>query len=427
MPSISEQGPSQALEFTHQDVSIETTGSARYVARQPILDVRGRIYGYELLYRKGTEKAFFGDCELASRTVLDDTVLFGVERFTGGSLAFINCTSETLTDDLVSVLPSDMAVLELLETVEPSAELIAACVRLKTQGFKIALDDFVWAPKFAPLVDLADYVKVDFLLTPAEERRKLLRHLRGRKLKLLAEKVETQEEYQQARSEGFTLFQGYYFCRPELIRNRKIPSNHLCHFDILRLLQREPIDWEKLSHSVKQDESLTYRLLRLINSVGYSVREEISSVQAAMIFLGEETFRRIATLAIATELNTGRPPEILKMAMIRARFCELAARFNSCSPNEQYLLGMLSLLSAMLAAPMDEITPGLPLRKEIREALQGEFNRESRMLRWLQAHECGDWDSCEAIIASSRIRQEHVNQCYTEAVYWADHQFRVVK
>jgi c-di-GMP phosphodiesterase len=246
-------------------------------------------------------------------------------------------------------------------------------------------------------------------------------------LKLLAEKVETQEEYQQARSEGFTLFQGYYFCRPELMRNRKIPSNHLCHFDILRLLQRDPIDWEKLSHSVKQDESLTYRLLRLINSVGYSVREEISSVQAAMIFLGEETFRRIATLAIATELNTGRPPEILKMAMIRARFCELTARFNSCSPNEQYLLGMLSLLSAMLAAPMDEITPGLPLRKEIREALHGELNRESRMLQWLQAHECGDWDSCEEIIASSRIRQEHVNRCYTEAVYWADHQFRVVK
>jgi c-di-GMP-related signal transduction protein len=262
MPSISEQEPSQALAVRNQDVSIETTESARYVARQPILDLRGRIYGYELLYRKGTENAFFGDCELASRTVLDDTVLFGIERFTAGSLAFINCTSETLTDDLVSVLPSDLAVLELLETVEPSAELIDACVRLKAQGFKIALDDFVWAPKFAPLVELADYVKVDFLLTPAEERRELLRHLRGRRLRLLAEKVETQEEYEQARSEGFTLFQGYYFCRPELIRNRKIPSNHLCHFDILRLLQRDPIDWEKLSHSVKQDESLTYRLLR---------------------------------------------------------------------------------------------------------------------------------------------------------------------
>jgi EAL and modified HD-GYP domain-containing signal transduction protein len=426
MPSISEQGPSQALEITIQGGSIETTGNARYVARQPILDLRGRIHGYELLYRKGTEKAFFGDCELASRTVLDDTVLFGVERFTDGSLAFINCTSETLTDDLVSVLPSSMAVLELLETVEPSEELIAACVRLKSQGFKIALDDFVWAPKFAPLVDLADYIKVDFLLTPAEKRRELLHHLKGRRLKLLAEKVETQEEYAQARFEGFTLFQGYYFCHPELMKSRKIPSNHLCHFEILRLLQRDLIDWEKLSHAVKRDESLTYRLLRLINSVGYAVREEISSVQAAMIFLGEETFRRIAMLAIATELNTGRPPEILKMAMIRARFCELAARSCGCSPNEQYLLGMLSLLSAMLAAPMEELTPGLPLRKEIREALQGALNRESRMLQWLLAYECGDWDQCEAIVESSRLRQQQVNQYYTEAVYWADRQFRLV-
>jgi len=427
MPSISEQGPTQALDAISQEAPIETPGSARYVARQPILDLRGKIHGYELLYRKGTEKAFFGDCELASRTVLDDTVLFGVERFTAGSLAFINCTSETLTDNLVSVLPSKLAVLELLETVEPSADLIAACVRLKAQKFKLALDDFVWAPRFAPLVDLADYIKVDFLLTPLEERRELLKHLKGRKLRLLAEKVETQKEYELARKEGFTLFQGYYFCRPELIRNRKIPSNHLCHFEILQLLQKDPIDWEKLSHSVKRDESLTYRLLRLINSVGYSVREEISSVQAAMIFLGEDTFRRIAMLAIATELNTGRPPEILKLAMIRARFCELAARFNGCSPNEQYLLGMLSLLSAMLAAPMEELTPGLPLRKEILEALQGTLNRESRMLHWLQAYECGDWEACEAIVGSDRLRQDQVSQCYAEAVYWADHQFRLVK
>jgi c-di-GMP-related signal transduction protein len=421
-----EQRSSQPLAASSQDCPIELVGSSRFVARQPILDRRGQVHGYELLYRKGNETAFSGDFELASRTVLDDTVLFGVERFTGGVLAFINCTSETVTEDLVRVLPSGMAVLELLESVEPSPDLITACVKLKSHGFKLALDDFVWAPKFAPLVELADYIKVDFLATPAAERRELLRRLKSKKAVLLAEKVETQEEYQQACLEGFTLFQGYYFCRPELVKNRKVPSNHLCHFEILRLLQTDPIDWDKLSRSVKRDESLTYRLLRLVNSVGYAVREEINSVRSALILLGEETFRRVATLAIATELNTGRPPEILKMAMVRARFCELAAVLCAFSSNEQYLLGMLSLLSAMLAVPMEELTPKLPLRKEIREALQGTANREGRMLEWLKGHECGDWSTCEAIVESSGLQQEKVNKCYSEAVLWADNQFRLV-
>ena len=424
---MGDQRSSQALEASSQECSIELTGRSRFVARQPILDLRGRVHGYELLYRKGTEAAFSGDVELASRTVLDNTVLFGVEKFTGGALAFINCTSETLTEDLVSVLPSEMAVLELLETVDPSPDLIAACVRLKSQGFRLALDDFVWEPRFAPLVELADYIKVDFLLTGAAERRELLQQLKGKKVVLLAEKVETQEEYQQACSEGFTLFQGYYFCRPELMKNNKVPSNSLCHFEILRLLQTDPIDWDELSRSVKRDQSLTYRLLRLVNSVGYAVREEIESVRSAMILLGEEAFRRIAMLAIATELNTGRPPEILKMAMVRARFCELAAVLCSFSSNEQYLLGMLSLLSAMLAVPMEELTPKLPLRKEILEALQGAVNREGRMLAWLKGHESGDWNTCEAIVASSGLRREQVNNYYTEAVLWADNQFRMVE
>ncbi|HUD56187.1 MAG TPA: HDOD domain-containing protein [Terracidiphilus sp.] len=422
-----EQRSSQAMAALGQDCSIELPGSARFVARQPILDLRGRIHGYELLYRKGAETAFSGDCELASRTVLDDTVLFGLERFTGGSQAFINCTSETLTEDLVSVLPNDMAVLELLETVEPSADLIAACTNLKARKFKLALDDFVWEPKFVPLVELADYIKVDFLATGAAARQELIRQLKGKRIMLLAEKVETVEEYKQACSEGFSLFQGYYFCRPELVKNRKVPSNHFAHFEILHLLQADPIDWDKLSHAVRRDESLTYRLLRLINSVGYAVREEINSVRSALVLLGEEDFRRVATLAIATELNTGRPPEILKMAMVRARFCELAAVLCAFSANEQYLLGMLSLLSAMLAVPMEELTPSLPLRREIREALQGTVNREGRMLEWLKGHECGDWVSCEAILESNGLRQEQVSKCYTEAIFWAENQFRAVQ
>ena len=415
---------SNAVETVTRDSSIDSVIHARSVARQPILDLRGRIHGYELLYRRANETAFSGDCEAASRTVLDDTVIFGIEKFTGGLLAFINCTSETLTQDLVSVLPSGLAVLELLETVEPSADLIAACVNLKAQGFRLALDDFVWEPKFAPLVELADYVKVDFLATTLDERQELLRKLKGKKIVLVAEKIETQADYEQARCEGFTLFQGYYFCRPELIRNRKIPSNYLCHLEILGLLQADPFDLDELSKTVMRDESLTYRLLRLVNSAGYGVRVEVRSVRSAMVLLGEETFRRVVTLAIATELNTGRPPEILRMAMVRARFCELAAALCKFGSNEQYLLGMFSLLPAMLGVPMEELTPSLPLRKEICQALQGTINSEGRMLEWLKLHECGEWNASEALLDPMRLLPQQVNKCYTEAVLWAENQFR---
>ncbi len=417
--------PPQVVAPASQDSSTEPIGLSRYVARQPILDVRGRVHGYELLYRDGYEAAFRGDCEQASRTVLDDTVLFGVEKYTGGSLAFINCTSETLIEDLVSVLPPSLTVLEILETAEPSPDLIEACSRLKAQGFRLALDDFIWAPKFAPLVELADYIKVDYLATGPEERRGLVQQLKGKRIALVAEKVETQEAFKQACSEGFTLFQGYYFCRPELVKNRKVPSNHLCHFEILRLLQADPIDLDKLSLIVKRDESLTYRLLRLVNSAACAIRVEVNSVRAALVLLGEDTFRRVALLAIATELNKGRPAEVLKIAMVRARFCELAAPLCAFSANEQYLLGMLSLLPAMLAIPMEELTPALPLRREIRAALQGTLNREGNMLEWLKGHEAGNWDGCEAIVRAMGVRQEDVNKCYADALLWAESQFRL--
>ena len=401
-----------------------TVSVLRYVARQPILDLRGRIHGYELLYRKGVEPAFQGDGELASRTILDDAVIFGVERYTGGSLAFINCTSEVLTEDLVRVLPSNLAVLELLESVEPSPQVIEACEKLKALGFRFALDDFVWAPDFAPLLELADYIKVDFLATDPDQRRNLRQKLKGHSALMVAEKVETHEAYQKARLEGFTYFQGYYFCRPQLIVKRKIAPNQLRQFEIMRLLQDSPINWDKLNYQVKRDESLTYRLLRFVNSAGCGVRAEITSVRSAMVLLGEDAFRRLAMLAIATELNSGRTPEILKMAMVRARFCELAAPLCAFDSNEQYLLGMLSLLPAMLGVPMEEIARELPFRKEILEALQEIVNREGCLLEWLKLHECADWIACGAILEPMRIKQDQVSNCYAEAILWAENQFR---
>ena len=203
----------------------ENPGALRYVARQPIMDRRNRVHGYELLFRAGPEAAFRGNGDLATRTMLDNTVMFGLERLTGGLPAFVNCTRESLTEELVSILPSSMTVLEILEDLEPNSRLIEACKNLKSAGFRLALDDFTWKPKIEPLVEIADYIKVDFRLTDAGERARLLERLSKFTVALVAEKVESEAEYKQACDEGFALFQGYYFCRPVLLKNGKVPAN----------------------------------------------------------------------------------------------------------------------------------------------------------------------------------------------------------
>jgi EAL and modified HD-GYP domain-containing signal transduction protein len=411
---------SQIQPIDSKKAAFERTGGLRYLARQPILNTRQEVQAYELLFRDGVENAFRGDLETASRTIVDNAVIFGLDDLTGGMPAFVNCTAELLTGDLANVLPPEKTILEILETVEPTPEVVAACHKFKTQGFKIALDDFVWDPKFAPMVQLADYIKVDFLSTTAQERQLLFRELHSTShAKLVAEKIETDEQYRQACTEGFTLFQGYYFCRPVMIEKRKIPANTLSHLEILHLLLADPLDFERLSPLVKSDAALTYRLLRLVNSAGYGIRQEVRSIQAALVIIGENSFRRIATLAIATELNAGRPAEILRMVLIRARFCELAAQLSGLDPTEQYLMGMFSLLPAMLQVPMEQLTPMLPLRKEICESLKGRDNPEHRLLAWLEALERGDWKGCEAIVRAHDLNDDKLYERYTEAVPWA--------
>ena len=213
-----------------------------------------------------------------------------------------------------------MTVLEILETVDPTPQVIAACRKLKETGFRLALDDFIWSPKWEPLVELVDYIKVDFMLLDASAREQLRRKLKNVAVALIAEKIETQEDYKQACKEGFNYFQGYYFCRPVLMKGRRIPANRLFHIRLMELLRHDPMDLREVGKLVKLDASLAYRLLRLVNSPICAVRQEVRSIEAALVAVGEDAFRRIAPVAIGSELNANRPPEILRMAFVRGRF-----------------------------------------------------------------------------------------------------------
>jgi EAL and modified HD-GYP domain-containing signal transduction protein len=392
----------------------------RSVARQPILDLHSRVHGYELLFWNGRKPVARTDSDLATCTMLDNTVVFGLEELAHGLPAFVNCTVDSLTEEWVQVLPPKMTVLELPFVVEPTPGLLSACRKLKAAGFRLALCDFNGDLAARSLGELADYVKVDFVKVDALGRKNLLRWLETVPARAVAQNVETQEHYGQACKEGFQLFQGYYFCRPEPLKSHKIPGNRLVHLEILEDLQNNPMDLQRLSQLVSCDASLTYRLLRLVNSPVCAMRQEVTSIQSALMLVGESTFRRIAILAIASDFNADQPAEILRMAFERGRFCELAAQHCGLVPSEQYLIGMISLFPAMLRILMEDLIRLLPLREKAREALIGQETPESVLLHWIVCQEYGDWEACDAIIRANNLRSDQIMRFHNEAIVWAN-------
>jgi EAL and modified HD-GYP domain-containing signal transduction protein len=325
----------------------------------------------------------------------------------------------------VKVLVPQQTVLELLETLEPDAALVRACRELKACGYRIALDDFEWLPAWEPLLDIADYVKVELTATTPEQRATLRTRIGSRPVRLILERVETQEEFELGRREGFTLFQGFYFCRPQLMENRELPPNRVIHVQLMQAVLLHPMDVNKISELVKREPALTYRLLRIANSPICATRQAVSSIRGAIVMIGDEMFRRVALLAITAELKGNRPPELLQMAFVRSRFCELAAKAASQDATEQYLLGMFSLLPAMMRVSMESVAKALPLRREVHLALLGERNTERALLTWLESYELGEWASCDRIALEAGLNDDALPRIYAEALQWAESNMRL--
>ena len=396
------------------------TAAMRYLARQPILDGQGRVVAYELLFRSAAVSAFDESGDAASQTIIDNAMIYGLEKLSAGLPAFINCTAATLSSEYILLLPASSTVLEVLENVEVTEDVVQACIRLQKKGYKIALDDFIYNPSLDPLIEIADFIKMDFRITPAADRQTLisaLTHFRG---EYLAEKVETRAEFEEAAQEGFTLFQGYYFCKPALMRKNAVPSNHLVHLQLMRRLQEDPMDMQALGEIIKSEPALAYRIFQFVNSAACGLREEVTSITMALLVMGEDLFRRLATLAITVELNTGPSPEILRMALLRARFCETTALLCHLEPTEQYLLGLFSLLDAMLQIPMEEALSPLSLPAPIQAALLGEENSYRSPLAWIESHEHGDFARCDALAASCGLEPDLFERNLSAATLWAD-------
>lgn len=391
----------------------------RFVARQPILDSQLGVYGYELLFRSGWENRFTGDTDDATRKMIADGALYGFEELTHGALSFVNCTRESLVNGLVTLLPPS-TILEVLETVSGDKEVIEACTRYKAMGYKLALDDFRISNATRPLIPLADFVKVDFRLSDAKERRSIMALFRGRPTIMLAEKVETEQEFAIAKAEGFTLFQGYFFCAPTVFSKKRAPTNGINYLYLISALSQGQFDVSQLSLLLKSEPALSFQLLRLVNSAAFGAPQQIRSIQDALILVGEVRFRKLMMNAIATETCRDRASELLVDVLHRARFLELMAPFTQENPTEQYLFGMLSMMDVMLGMSVDHLLLALPLRGEVRAALQGEANSVNRGLKLYEHYRRADWDICAAKGRQLRISERDLSDLYSKSLAWAE-------
>lgn len=395
----------------------------RFIGRQPILNAARQVYGYELLFRSGWENCFTGSTEVAAQQMIDTTLLFGMENLVLGGKAFVNCTASALTSRLVTCFPTG-TVLEVLETVQVTDEVVAACKELKHLGYTIALDDFLPGTSCDRLVGLADYIKLDFQACDASQLRHIQSQLVGTSAALIAEKVETAEQFNRALKEGYRFFQGYFFARPSVLTSREIPANRVAYIQLLNAVNDPLSDRNQLERLVSSEASLCFRLLRYVNSAGFGVRGRVSSIRQALILIGEIEFRKLVTIAAAACLSsdTNQSPELMLLCLHRARFCELIAPIAGQATAEQYLIGLLSVLDAMLNVSMKQILPMLPLRPAAAAVLLGEPSPIDLPLRLIGYYEQSQWEVCAIACRTLGITEAELTSLYLESLRWANQQ-----
>jgi len=398
-----------------------------WVVRQPIFDRQRRVYGYELLYRSDpSQDRFDGTDDAAATTQVISSALLsiGLESVVGGKKAFLNFDQRLLNDGMYRTLPSQTTVIEILESVEPSADLIELCHNIRSQGYAIALDDFVGSPQFEPLTQLAQLIKVDIQATAPPEQERLLTTYQPRGIALLAEKVETYEEFEWARAAGYDYFQGYFFARPSVVHCRQLPASKLTCLRLLSELQKTDLDFNRLETLIRGDVALTYKLFRYVNSAVFNRREPVASIERALVIIGSDDIRRWAMLATLPMLAADKPGELATLSVVRARFCERLIELAGIrSQNEAFLMGMFSLLDALLDRPLDEALRAVSLGPEVTQALLGTAGEESvlsKIYRLTRRYELGDWDEVERLAQGCGFPASAAGNAYVEATLWAE-------
>jgi len=394
-----------------------------FIARQPVFYASKSVFGYELLFRNGFENCCTSiDGDNATLEVLAAT-LFHTPflEMVGGKHGLVNFTRKLLLSDLVFLFEKDHMVIEVLETVQADHAVIAACARLKNAGYTIALDDFVAGDLEHPLLNLADIVKVDFMKAQCEERKTIAEKLLPRKIKLLAEKVETHADVKQGLQLGYEFFQGYFFNKPVMKTLQRMPPSGAACLRMLQMIAKDDFTFEELNDVVRSDISLCYRVLRLMNSALFSFRPEITSTFHALTLLGRAHIRRFVSIVAVNLLSASKPSELALTAMIRAKLAEDMATRIGFAPRapEFFLMGLFSLMDAMMDRPMQDVMADLPVSQDVKTALLAGDNAMRVTLDAIVAYETADWETLTEKAGRLGLDQDALPPMYAAAIKWA--------
>jgi len=391
-----------------------------FIARQPIFTVHKKLFAYELLYR-GTKTSSLDNTSgnKATTSVLSSAFLTeGIDKISDSRPCFINFTRDLLMQNLPASFPKALIVVEILEDVPASPDVVAICTKLHDEGYTIALDDFIYHSSLEPLIRIADIIKFDFLLTPINTLQKTLYRLSRYKLKYLAEKVESYEEFVQASKLGFTYFQGYFFCKPEKIRIREIDSAKANLIILLAEVNKKSTTLRKLEKIILRDVALSYKLLRYINSSYFYRLNKIESVAHAITYLGEKELRRFVILVLISQLASDKPGELVRLAVVRAKMGELLAEQTPLKDkaDELFLLGLFSLLDALLDTTIDYVCERLSLSDNLKNALVDGSGPYAPFINTVTSYEKRDKAACLAATQKAGIEAGRLHQIYLEAI-----------
>ncbi|WOV84993.1 HDOD domain-containing protein [Sporosarcina jeotgali] len=400
-----------------------------FVGRQPILDRNGNLFGYELLYRN-SEVNRFPDVnpEKATIGVLVNTFLtIGVDRVSGAYPSFINFTGELLAQDLYDHLNPARVIIEVLEDVEITPTLLTKLRKLKNQGFRIALDDFVLSKEYEVekgLFPLVDFIKVDFIQSDRAERQRIQNFVRMYpNVQLLAEKIETEVEFEEAKKAGYTLFQGYFFATPEVVSGAEVPSIEEHNFRIMDRLNTELPSIKDVASLITQDMSLTYKLLRFINTYAFGIPKKIKSIQQAIILIGLQETKKWLYIITIHQMGVGdgkgRIKALVDYSLVRAKMCELLAkRLGQQNSDEYFLVGMFSMLNVILQRDWDEIEHDIPLSDDVMHTLMGKSTQMAPYLQMAIAVERLDLPRMKALCKELDIPLNDLCVYSQEAIRW---------
>ena len=394
-------------------------GQQVFVGRQAIFDRALRVDAYELLFRESDAAgACFEDGEMATAEVIATAFMdIGLERLVGDNRAFINVTRDFLIDQRAMSLPPKRVVLEILEDVQIDAKLVDSVRQHSDDGFTIALDDFCFDESWRPLVEICDIIKIDVMALGLDGAQAHVDMLIPHGKQLLAEKVETQAEYDALRTMGFSLFQGFFLSRPNVMAGRRLASGKLTQLRLLAALQSSETSRKEIENLVVQDVGLSYKLLRFINSAFFSLRQKIDSIQRAVVYLGIEPLKRWASLMVLAGMDD-KPGELVRNAMVRASMCERLAtklRATPAAASAAFTVGLLSTLDVLMDQSLEDVVAELPLDAELHGALLERSGVLGALLDCVVAYERCDWARAQV----DELTTAQLRDAYVDAVEWA--------